>query len=164
VYATDPGDPNRACTNILGIFSGDDVVVADNSVNTRVATSGDSWWDTPRSFDETPSEFFHGIILALDVFTVENYDDGPTWTEPCEVTSWGRSCLRLNGGIIQRTRGAWGTGFRTGYLKRYSYDQCGAEAPPPYFPTTGYFVKNRYYQVNPVNFGIDTHWSLITPP
>ncbi|NNM32563.1 MAG: hypothetical protein HKO53_05835 [Gemmatimonadetes bacterium] len=160
-YATDPGDPNRACADILGIFSGDDVVVADNALNTAVPTTSDT--GGLRSFDETPDEFFEGIVLALDIFTVEDYDDGPSSTEACDATSWGRGCLRLTGGIIQRTRGAVGTGGGTGYLKRYSYDQCGAEAPPPYFPTTGHFVKNQYYYVNPVNFNITNYWSLITP-
>ena len=162
-YATDPGDPNRACADILGIFSGDDVVVADNALNTVVPISGDDWWNSPRSFDETPDEVFDGIVLALDIFTVENYDSGATGSEPCDATTWGRGCLRLTGGIIQSTRGAVGTGSGTGYLKRYSYDQCGAESPPPYFPTTGHFIKNQYYYVNPVNFNINTYWSMITP-
>ena len=160
-YATDPGDPNRACADVLGIFSGESVVVADNAINTAVPTTSDT--GGLRSFDDTPDEFFEGIVLALDIFTVEDYDDGPTSTEGCDATSWGRGCMRLTGGIIQRTRGAVGTGAGTGYLKRYSYDQCGAESPPPYFPTTGHFIKNQYYYVNPVNFNINTYWSMITP-
>lgn len=163
VYATDPGDPDRDCADLLGIFSGDDIVVADNAINTTVPINGDSWWDTPRSFDDTPGEFFQGVLLALDIFTVENYNSGPTWSEACDATTWGRSCLYLTGGIIQKTRGAVGTGSGTGYLKRYSYDVCAAQSPPPYFPTTGHFAKNEYFQVDPTNFNIDDYWSLITP-
>ena len=38
----------------------------------------------------------------------------------------------------------------TGYVKRYSYDRCAVTNPPPYFPTTGRFEDNRYYELDPV--------------
>ena len=37
-----------------------------------------------------------------------------------------------------------------GYVKRYSYDRCAVVNPPPYFPTTGRFLDNRYYELDPV--------------
>ncbi len=37
-----------------------------------------------------------------------------------------------------------------GYVKRYSYDRCAVINPPPYFPTTGRFLDNRYYELDPV--------------
>ena len=54
-----------------------------------------------------------------------------------------------------QTRGAVGTSTGTGYIKRYSYDRCVITNPPPYFPTTGRFQDNRYYELDPVRFNVD---------
>ena len=149
-YAIEPGVV--ACDNadMVGLFSGDDVVVADNMINTPMDVGGGGGFKT---YDEdTSSEFIHAVILALDVFTVRNFDGGPDAAERCEGTNRGRGCLYLSGGVIQRTRGAVGTTAGTGYLKRYSYDACARSNPPPYFPTTGRFSRSRYFEVDPAGF------------
>lgn len=164
-YATDPGA--GTCNDILGMFSGGDVVIADNTINAPVygarPQDGGLGYAT---YDDSKDEFIHGIVLALDIFTVERYWTGPTQTEPCETRVWGRGCLYLTGGIIQRTRGAVAT-LRsvggTGNLKRYSYDQCAFSNPPPYFPTTGIFFRSRYYEVDPVGFDVDAYYQSLTP-
>ncbi|MGI9627765.1 MAG: hypothetical protein ACR2QM_13090 [Longimicrobiales bacterium] len=163
VYATDPGAPDRNCRDILGIFTAADVVIADNAINTSVPTSGDSWTNDPRSFDDTPSEFLHGSLLALGSLVAEDYEMGPTWTEPCDLTPWGRGCLRITGSIGQGTLGAIRGDEGAGYLPRFSYDRCGADRPPPHFPTTGRFAKGEYFQVDPSNFDLDAYWKLIAP-
>jgi hypothetical protein len=48
-------------------------------------------------------------------------------------------------------------------VKRYQYDQCGANNPPPYFPTTGHFVRGHYYEVDPTGFDVNAYWSLLVP-
>ncbi len=159
-YVTDPGV--GTCVDILGLFSGTDVVVADNTLNTPQNPGNGS---NEFTYDDTPEERIHAIVLALDQFRVENYDTGPTKSEPCGAL-WGRGCLYLTGGIIQRTRGAVGTILNTvggtGYVKRYAYDRCGATAPPPYFPTTGHFVRGRRLRVDPVGFDPDDYFDLLT--
>jgi hypothetical protein len=157
-YATDPAA--GTCNDILGVFSGVDIVVADNTVNAPIrATSSTTYY----SFDETRDEFVHGVMLALDNFTVENYSSGATNSEDCGTTDWGRGCLYLTGGIIQKQRGAVGTTSGTGNLKRYSYDQCAFTNPPPYFPTTGVFARGRYYEIDPVGFDVDALFTMLTP-
>ena len=157
-YATNPGA--GLCQDMLGIFSGDDVIVADNLLNAPQRPQ--NGWNH-RTYDDTSSEFFDGVVLALDIFTVQNYNQGSRNDENCEAKVWGRGCLYLTGGIIQRTRGAVGTGAGTGYVKRYSYDSCAAEEPPPYFPTTGHFSKGQYYQVDPVGFSVSSYYEQLTP-
>jgi hypothetical protein len=83
--------------------------------------------------------------------------------ELCQNALFGRGCLFLTGGIIQRTRGAVGTSGGTGYLKRYTYDACAYTDPPPYFPTTGHFARTRYYEVNPVGFSASAFFARMTP-
>lgn len=159
-YVTDPGA--GTCVDMAGYFAGDDVIVADNTINAPAWVAG-SGPDDYYTLDDTSDEFFHGTVLALSNFTVNNYNSGSTNDEDCEGSTWGRGCLYLTGGIIQSSRGAVGTGSGTGYVKRYSYDACGATSPPPYFPTTGIFARGQYYQVDPSGFNIDTYFGLITP-
>ena len=148
VYANAPGGGN--CADILGLFGGSDVRVADNSLNTPQRPDGNS--GTYRTYDESSSEHIHAVILALNEFTADNYNAGPTATEACEATPRGRGCLYLGGGVIQRQRGGVGTTAGHGYLKRYSYDICAYTNPPPYFPTTGRFSRSRYFEIDPVGF------------
>lgn len=157
-YATDPGA--GTCADILGILSANDIVMSNNTINApwRPAT-GNNY----RTYDDTKDEFVHAILLALNQFRVDAHDTGPTNEEDCESTNWGRGCLYLTGGVIQRTRGAVGTGGGTGNLKRYSYDACAATDPPPYFPTTGHFIRNRIYDINPVGFGVNAFFAALTP-
>lgn len=157
VYSVDPG--SGTCEDMMGLFSGNDIIVADNTVNAPQRPA--SGWSY-RTYDDTSDEFVHGIVLALDIFTVENYNSGSGSAEDCETTNWGRGCLYLTGGIIQRTRGAVGTSGGTGYLKRYSYDTCGSTAPPPYFPTTGHFTKAQIYNVDPVGFDVGSYYAQLS--
>ena len=51
----------------------------------------------------------------------------------------------------------------TGFVKRYSYDKCAVASPPPYFPTTGRFQDNRYYELDPVQLNIQQLFNSLTP-
>jgi hypothetical protein len=157
-YVTDPGA--GTCEDMAGYFSGQKIVMSNNLLNAPAQTPGSSTYYT---FDESTGEFFHGVVLALDVFTAEEYTSGSTSAQYCEGTRAGRGCIYLTGGIIQNTRGAVGLTDGHGYVKRYSYDMCAKTQPPPYFPTTGVFVEGQYYQVDPAGFDIDEYFALIAP-
>jgi hypothetical protein len=150
--AVDPGSAQAAdCGVILGLFSGDSVMVSDNTLNTSQAVTGVAGW---RTYDWTSEEDIHAVVLALDIFGAERYDQGPNDFEDCSVSNSGRGCLALNGGIIQQTRGAVGLTSGQGYIKRYTYNACAASDPPPYFPTTGKFARNRIFELDPRNFDV----------
>lgn len=155
VYNTDPG--SGTCEDMLGLFSGGEVIVADNTVNAPRRAPGTSLY---YSYDESPDEFIHASILALDEFTVENQGSGSTSAEPCDGQTWGRGCLRVTGGLVQQTRGLV-RGGGTGYIKRYSHDTCAFTAPPPYFPSTGHFWRGRYYEVDPTGFSITDYFNAL---
>jgi hypothetical protein len=150
VYATDPGA--GSCADMLGLFSGADVVIADNMIATPQDPDGDGVQDV--TYEELPAdERINGVILALSSFTAENYNVGPTSGQNCDAVVRGRGCLRLTGGIIQESRGPVATaGGGFGYVKRYGYDACAAQYPPPYFPTTGKFRKVGVFDVDPTGF------------
>ncbi len=147
------------CQDLLGLYSARSIVVADNVMNSPARSPATGSWT---SYGATTDEFIDAVVMALDSFTVANLDAASQsrTTEPCNGSVWGRGCLFLTGGVIQGTRGrvavTSGTGG-TGYLKRYSYDKCAAEIPPPYFPTTGWFERAQYYEVNPKGFDMATY-------
>jgi Tfp pilus assembly protein PilX len=157
--ATDPGA--GVCDDILGLFAQQDVIVSDNMINSPVKVGSSSYKTMDPDGDR--NEFIHAVVLALDNFTVEDYDQGPTNAEKCESTNWGRGCLYLTGGIIQKTRGAVGLVDGHGYVKRYTYNTCALSEPPPYFPTTGHFVKNRIYELDPTNFDVAAWYAANQP-
>lgn len=156
-YSVDPGA--GTCKDILGLFAGVDVMVADNTMNAPQQVGGTAYF----TLDDTRDEFIHGVVLALSNFEVQNYNSGSNSAEDCGTTDWGRGCLFLTGGIIQYMRGAVGTASGTGYLKRYSYDPCAFSNPPPYFPTTGRFARGRVFDVPVVDFSPAALFDALTP-
>lgn len=155
-YATDPA--TGVCNDMLGVISGDNIVVADNAINDPPNANGN------RNVDDTKDMYLHGVQMALnESFTVENYDSGPTNVNDCEGNNVGRGCLYLLGGLIQERRGAVGLTSGQGYIKRYSYDRCAVQIPPPYFPTTGRFIDNRYSELDPGRFNIAQLFQSLSP-
>lgn len=150
--AVDPGSAQAAnCGMIVGLFSGDSVLVGDNTINAPQQINGGGAY---RTYDETTEEDIHAVVLALDIFGAENYAGGSSSDEPCNGNAAGRGCLNLTGGIIQKQRGAVGLTSGQGYIKRYTYNACAVSDPPPYFPTTGRFARNRVYELDPRNFDV----------
>jgi hypothetical protein len=156
-YATDPS--LGTCADMLGIIAANNITVADNSLQDPPNVNG-----AYRNEDDTKDVFIHGVMMALNTsFGVENYNAGPNNAMDCEGTNGGRGCLYLNGGLIQERRGAVGLTDGTGFIKRYSYDRCAVSNPPPFFPTTGRFLDNRYYEIDPVRFNIAALFAGLTP-
>lgn len=155
-YATDPS--TGRCADILGLLAGNNITVADNAI---LGPQDIGSW---KNFDDTKDLFIHGVMMALNTsFAVENYSSGPTNANGCESAISGRGCIYLSGGLIQNSRGAVGTTSGYGYVKRYSYDRCARTRPPPYFPTTGRFVDNRYYEIDPVRFNVGNLFDRLVP-
>jgi len=119
----DPVDgPNEGCDDMLGLVSEQNIVVK----NTR-----------PNRHDCN----IHAHMMALDTsFYAENYSSGTP-----------RGTLTVHGGIIQRYRGAVGTGYldgdqviiRSGYAKNYHYDSRFDSLQPP-----GYFLTGKYFPLS----------------
>ncbi len=159
-YAHDPS--LNTCADVLGLIADNDVVVADNGINTpqNVNPGGSTIW---RSLDDTQDTYLQAVTMALNTsFRVQNFGLGPTSVLYCQGAPIGRGCLYVTGGIIQVVRGPVGTSIGTGYSKQYGYDACAGGYPPPYFPTTGRFTDNRYYEVNPIGFNVVNLFKSIT--
>jgi hypothetical protein len=166
-YWQNPATRDCATGDIVGYFSGQSIIVSNNTINapqtlntTGSLTSGPS--GTFRTYDDTPSETIHGFFLTLKTFGAEENGLGSTGAEDCNIGGTfnaGRGCLSTYGGIIQGNRGAVGLTSGAGYVKRYQYDACGATDPPPYYPTTGVFVRNRFYEIDPSGFNVSAWYA-----
>jgi hypothetical protein len=157
-YANDPAA--AVCIDILGMIAGANITIADNGLNTPINlnTSGSPNWLVA---DDTPGLNLHSVIMALGTsFQVENYSTGPSNAITCGTSAVGRGCLNLTGGLIQNRRGPVGLVSGQGYVKRYAYDRCAIQNPPPYFPTTGRFEDNRYYELDPVRVNSSVSGSI----
>jgi hypothetical protein len=161
VQYADPG--LFACErDMLGLIANDDVVVADNTLNTPQRYGGGGGGNIYHTMSATKDEYIHAIIMAYAEFRVHNAGFGPTYTdngglgaEPCENTAWGRGCLYVTGGIIQNNRGQLGSDG-TGHKLRQSYNACVQQGAPPHFPTSGTFSKRRTFEIDGSNFDAAT--------
>ena len=155
---------NRDCAtgDIAGYFSGQSLLVSNNTMNApqTLGTDGShasSPSGTYRSYVTNTDETIHGFFLTLRTYGAEENNLGASNVERCFIGGTfnaGRGCLVTFGGIIQERRGAVGLTSGQGYIKRYQYDVCGATDPPPYYPTTGIFIKNRFYELDPTRFSV----------
>lgn len=158
-YVTDPS-LNNCTADMLGIISGNNILIADNAVQDPPSIPSIG----RKNLDDTKDVFLQGVMMALNTaFGAENYSTGANSTNGCESTVNGRGCLYLTGGIIQRQRGAVGLSSGEGFAKRYSYDKCALYNPPPYFPTTGRYTDNRYYEIDPNGFSVAALYHALTP-
>jgi len=119
--ASDANGPLTGCDDILGLVSESNITIADNVPNRTNCT-------------------IHAHMMALNTsFQTQNYRTGSP-----------RGTLTVHGGIIQRYRGAVGTGtmqnghvvISTGYAKSYHYDPRFDLIQPP-----GYFLTGKYYKL-----------------
>ncbi|HEY8309254.1 MAG TPA: hypothetical protein VIG47_01795, partial [Gemmatimonadaceae bacterium] len=158
-YVTDPS-LNNCTADMLGVISGHDIMIADNALQDPLNVSSVGY----KNMDDTKDVFLQGVMMALSTaFGAENYTGGPSNGNGCEGITNGRGCIYLTGGIIQQQRGPVGLTSGQGFAKRYSYDKCALYNPPPYFPTTGRYTDNRYYEIDPSGFDVAALYRALTP-
>jgi hypothetical protein len=160
-YAIPPDSVPCSAADVLGLLSLGSIYMSDNVLNTPQPWGASGEYKT---YAATPDEFVQSVLLTQQSFGVENFGHGPTTAEPCGTRPTGRGCLNETGGLIQAHRGGVGTTSGTGYSKRYTYDRCAAEAPPPHFPTTGRFFGGRTYaEIDPQGFDVAGFFRAHTP-
>ncbi len=154
IYVT---PPNTTCADMLGYTTPNGITMADNAVNGPFIVNN----NYVNNFDDTPSESYNGVFLALTTFAGENPTSGPSagtaasGREDCPVgQAQGRGCDIVIGGLIQRNAGATASTGGNGWNDQYSYDNCSFRNPPPYFPTTGRYARYQYYEIDPVGFTV----------
>jgi hypothetical protein len=126
IVCSDNPETNPNSNDVIGLVAKRDVVIANN---------------TPNSNDIVIQA---AIYSERGSFTVEDYQHGSP-----------RGTIKLYGGITQYTRGPvgqfttdwWGnTYIRSGYNKRYRYDDRLMLLSPPAFPGTGGFEIVSWFE------------------
>jgi hypothetical protein len=99
--------------------------------------------------------------------------------ELCNGTYFIRGCVWVWGSIIQNGRvtingcgatnpnlpsSGYDTNWGCGYSKQYQYDECAVINPLPDFPTTGRYSLNKYYEIDPNKFNVDSLFRVLAPP
>jgi hypothetical protein len=166
MQATNPGTTTGACKpddDIVGIFSGENVLWADNMLQSpqqrRDNSNTGSAWLLPRK-DFSPSTSrpdlnVHATILALRSIGTER-PSPPSGLAAAYYVD--RGFVRQVGGRIQSRAGQGGTINGTalhGYVSDISFNRCSMTYPPPYFPTTGRWTLSQFYELDPQGFSVD---------
>ena len=159
VYSQDPA--SVLCANLLGVLSDKDQMVADNAINSpQRAGTGKiyRWTDGDDNAMLTSNDYvFMGVMMSrTGTIGVENYGSHAESKKSCNGAATGRGCIRQAGGVIQNTMTATYAGGGTGYGENRSVDACMNTMSPPYFPVTGKYLDNRFYEMDPARFNVTT--------
>jgi hypothetical protein len=156
LYTISPGTDCSENGDMLGVTTPEVVPIEDNNVQSPFRVNNIA----VGLYDDTPdNESYHMFIFTLKQFYGENswsnpttYDAGTAIVgERCVTTPIAKSgCVRVSGGIIQDDVGAPTYSNYSGWAENHTYDKCGSTTPPPYFPTTGRYLANRLYELDPV--------------
>ena len=161
-------DADTACLHLAALLAGTDILAADNGINAQRATtravsnmrgaSSDLWVES--------------TVMALQSWGAEGLVSDPgvlfvPLQQPCNGQNYARGCLHVQGGIIQATRHTVNAGNGTttgyGYAKQYVFDDCSVNNPLPYFPATGRFTVNAYYESDPAHFSVSALFAALKP-
>lgn len=154
VYGIDPAELPY-CQNLLGVIADGDAMITDNALNSPQKPKYDYYWMGGNLNDMSTREdwVFHGVIMSrTGTVGVENYDKHPEHKKQCGAANSGRGCIRQAGGVIEDHISATYTSRGDGFGENRSVDQCLMAKSPPYFPTTGKFFNNRFYEIDPSRF------------
>jgi hypothetical protein len=159
VYAQDPS--TVLCANLLGVLADGNQMIADNAINSpqRAAVGFPyRWTDGNDNGMLTSQDFvFHGVMMSrTGTIGVENYGSHAEHLHTCGAANSGRGCIRQAGGVIQNQISATFTNSGDGYGENRSVDQCMTQESPPYFPVTGRYLDNRFYEMDPARFNVAT--------
>lgn len=161
--ATSPATTTVTCRpddDIVGLFSGEYVLYADNTLATpqnRIEdqSSNEKWETVRKDFDPSsrrPDVTVHASVMALKSVAAERSSPPAGLPAASYVT---RGTIRLIGGTVESSIGQTGTmsGSKLhGYFDDLSFNRCALNYPPPYFPTTGHWSRSQFYEVDPQGF------------
>ena len=160
-YWTTPGTNCSETGDIFGAITQANVVIEDNNLQTPFKINN----TYVGGFDDTSaSANYHMFMMMLGNWGGD-IPGIPVYTGPASPAIPGglpnacagapSGCVRVTGGMGLGRIDWWtywpiGNSNSSGWAEAHAYDVCGASNPPPYFPTTGRYVKSRYYEVDPV--------------
>ena len=99
----------------------------------------------------------HGVTMSrTGTVGVQNFQQHPENLQNCNAANSGRGCIRQAGGVIEQVISATYSNNGDGFGENRSVDVCLNTQSPPYFPTTGRYIDNRFYEIDPARYNITT--------
>ncbi len=164
VYVVPPNTPGTDCNadalNMLGMIAVNDIMIEDNALNRPQKIL---YNQPPAAYDTNQVRFMsgtgpnfrlNGVLMSLTgTVGVVNPLTGPRVAAgDCMGQPTSGGCIAQVGGVIEQSISATWTGNATGFAENREVDQCMLVSSPPYFPTTGRYLLNRYYESDPSRF------------
>ena len=162
-YTTDP--TVVTCANELGLIASQDVWIADNAINSPQNPTTPASPTGPANsvfMSDNTDFYFDGVTMALGTTSghgtvgVENFSTGAINMTTCNGTSVGRGCIKQTGGVIEQYISATYNGAGSGLAENRSVDPCMSQQSPPYYPVTGTYIDNRYFEIDPARYNVDS--------
>lgn len=160
-YTSPPGALSNICVNLLGILTGDHAALSDNAIN-RPKYINSTTGGTARFLDDNQDFFLHGVAMSgvsnlNGGFYTELYGVGSHAGRTCTAlagftTGTSGGCINQAGGVIQRKIYATFAGGWTGFAENRVKDPCLDFDSPPFFPLTGRYKDNEFYEIDPQQF------------
>ena len=159
-YDQNPTIVANLCRNFLGMIARDSVMIADNSMNRPRPDAG----GTMRFLAQNINSEIHAVQMSiLGTVGAESPGTGPVTATAnlCNGVGTASSggCINTIGGVIMQSLSAVYGGANTGFRTNRNVDPCQlTNRKPPFFPMTGRYLDNKYYEIDPVN--VDT-WTQV---
>ena len=167
-YTTDP--TVTVCANELGVIAGQDLWIANNAINRPQNPTNPASPTGPSNslfMSDNKDFFLDAVTLALGSvsgtgsFQVENWNGGALNMTTCNGTAAGGGCIKQAGGVIEQFISATYNGAGSGFPENRSVDPCLVKQSPPFFPITGKYTDNRYFELDPARYNIDSLYSRL---
>jgi hypothetical protein len=156
VYDQNPTVIANLCRNFLGIIARDNVMISDNSMNRPRQDPSGNWVFLGPDMNMV----LNMVTMSLTgTVGVENWGGNQMAGASCTGHPQSGGCINQTGGVIHKVTTPTYAGDNTGLRENRTVDPCQlTNRRPPFFPTTGRYIDNKYYEIDPVN--VDT-WAQV---
>jgi hypothetical protein len=157
-YVQNPGAV--LCANLLGVIAGQNVWIADNAINSPQNPSNPASPTGPANsvfMSDNKDFYLDGVTLSLGgTVGVQNWNGGAINMTTCNGRLVGRGCIKQTGGVIEEFISPTFNGAGSGFAENRGVDQCMMQQSPPYFPLTGRYMDNRFFELDPARYEVDS--------
>jgi hypothetical protein len=155
VYDQVPNASTSLCRNFLGIIAGQNVLASNEALQRPRVLPGSGvvkWLGTPNLQLHAVTMALNGTVGIEDGWNYPTTSPGgPTSpTAICGAFTQSGGCINQIGGVIEQFISVTYLDNNTGYRENRAVDPCQkTNQRPPFFPATGRYLDNKYYEIDP---------------
>jgi hypothetical protein len=155
VYDQIPNASTALCRNFLGIIAGQNVLASNEALQRPRVLPGNAavkWLGTPNLSLHAVTMALNGTVGIEDGYNYPTTSPGgPTSpTAICNAFTQSGGCINQIGGVIEQFISPTYVSANDGYRENRTVDPCQkTNQRPPFFPATGRYLDNKYYEIDP---------------